>query len=506
MRQMKHAFPFVMVAILLGVGIVTGPFVAREVAYAVAVGQGEADRAKLAELSKHDQLSELFRTVARAVTPAVVEVHVKKRVKVPAVPGPFMDDDFLRRFFGDRDPLRRQPGPAPKEREFFSRGLGSGVVVDRANGYILTNHHVVGGADEVEVVLADKRRIDATWIRSDPQTDVAVIKVAPQRLLDAPLGDSDKMDVGDWVLAIGAPEALSQTVTAGIISAKGRTTDPGMYQNFLQTDAAINQGNSGGPLVNMRGEVIGINTAIISRTGVNEGLGLAIPSNMARRVMQQLIDKGKVVRGFLGVSIQNVDEKLAKSFKLPHAKGALVAQVMKDTPAEKAGIKAEDFIVSVDGKPVADVNELRNLVAGVEPGRTVDVELYRDGKKETVKVKVEVQPADMLAAVGPGREGQGVQAEAFGLKVETLTDEMAEKLGYKKATRGVLVTDVKSGSDAAEQGIRPGMLIIGVQGKDVKTAEEFTRAVGEKEAREGIRLRVTDNRGGQRFVFITPQK
>jgi len=507
MKSLKCWIPMVVSVVLLAGVLLYGPMLVGQVTYAVAESQNKADRANLVELSKHDQLSALFRAVAKTVRPAVVEVRVTKRVKIWQMPGPDIEE-FFRRHFGQDVPFKfKQPGGQSnggRAREFVRRGLGSGVIIDAEKGYVLTNHHVVGDADEVEVVLADKRVLKTDWIRSDPQTDLAVVKVKPDRLIDAPLGDSDRMEVGDWVLAIGAPEGLPQTVTAGIISAKGRTTNhPRMYQNFLQTDAAINRGNSGGPLVNMRGEVIGINTAIVSRTGINEGIGLAIPSNMAKRIMLQLIETGKVVRGYLGVRIQNVDAKLAESFKLPNTKGALIAQVAPGSPAQKAGLKEGDFVVRIDGKAVRNVNELRNRVAALKPGQECPFEVYRGGKKITVKVTIIAQPANMaLAFRGMPRE---YSDRGFGLKVVTLTDELAGKFGYDKGTAGVIVIEVDKDSDAAEKGIKPGTVITHIQGKAVKSAAQFAAAL-KAGSPKGVRLRVMDPDGNARFVFLAPAK
>ena len=511
MKPARVLIPLVLAAALVAGGWLWGPELVGRAAFAVEKGRTQAAREELARLSKHDQLSVLFRAVAKATKPAVVEVRTTKRIKVrrPAMPGM---DEFFKRRFGDDFEFFFGPGGQPgREWTFPSRGLGSGVIVDAKKGYILTNHHVVRGADKVEIVLADKRKFKTEWIRSDWQTDLAIVKIRPDRLIDAPLGDSDKAQVGDWVLAIGAPEGLPQTVTAGILSAKGRTTNAAgiRYESFLQTDAAINRGNSGGPLVNMRGEVIGINARIVSRTfGGNEGIGLAIPSNMARDVMKQLIDTGKVVRGYLGVGIQDVTGPLARSLKLPDTKGSLIRQVFEDTPAAKAGLKVGDFIVAVDGRAVANSNELRNLIAGVPPGRRAKIKVIRGGKTRTVPVKIGEQPRQWAAAMGREDEGppRPKAVENFGLDVATFDKELATKYKYKKPVPGVVITGVDAGSDAAEQGLRVGTVILQVGGKPVKTAEAFAKAMSATEAASGIRLLVTDARGTQRFVFITPKK
>jgi len=511
MRTMRKLIPFGFIGAILLCVALAGPPLARQIAFAVESGQQEAGIAALAEFSKHDKMSVLFRGVANAVKPAVVVVHVKQKVAYEPMPIPRMDD-FMRRFFGEDTPgpfrFRQQtPQQQQPKQEFFRRGLGSGVIVSADKGYVLTNWHVVRDADGVEVVLHDGRKFDAEWVRTDKQTDLAVLKIKPDRLMEARLGDSDKMDVGDCVLAIGAPEGLPQTVTAGIISAKGRTTGRGGYENYLQTDAAINHGNSGGPLVNMRGQVIGINTAIVSRTGVNEGIGLSIPSNMAKSIMRQLIDSGAVVRGYLGVAIQNVDQGLAKSFDLPNMDGALVASVGKDTPAENAGLRDGDFIVAVAGKSVKNVNDLRNRVAAIKPNTTVELQIYRGRKKRTVKVKIGRQPADFASV--PGGEVPGTRdeeaASRFGLKVATMGNRHAERFGLDKDIEGVIVLEVEPGSDAADKGLEPGDIITHVQRKKVSTTDDLTRALSGQDVKKGVRLRIQDRRGGTRYVFITPR-
>ncbi len=306
-------------------------------------------------LANADTLSPLFIRVARVLKPAVVEVRVTKRVKMEDMPDA---DQFFQHFFGGDNPFGEPQTPGqpshPRSRDYIQRGIGSGVIVDAKNGYVLTNFHVVGGAEETQVVLYDGRTVKVEWVRTDAMSDLAVLKVDGKDLVDAPLGDSDASQVGEWVLAFGSPEGLPQTVTAGIISAKGRVTDhTNTYQSFLQTDAAINHGNSGGPLVNSRGEIIGINTAIVSESGGNEGIGFAIPSNMVRNVMTQLIEKGKVTRGYLGVTIQAVDENLAKSFNLPTTHGALVTSAAPTRRPPRRGCAAATSSFPLTASPSA---------------------------------------------------------------------------------------------------------------------------------------------------------
>lgn len=513
MKRKSLWISWIVILAVLSVVVFYGPDVAKRFSYAaepevttqpaVTTQPGQDN---LAELARKDTLSPLFRAVSKAVMPAVVEVRVTKMIR-----GGGDIDELLRRFFGDEatpGPFRGQgqtPNRTPRRQPLVpQRGLGSGVVIDAANGYVLTNWHVVNGADEVQIVLADRRQFKAEWVRSDSDTDLAIVKIKPENLVSAPLGDSDQMEVGDWVLAIGSPRGLPQTVTAGIISAKSRYTGGQGYENFLQTDAAINQGNSGGPLVNMRGQVIGINSRIITSGLGNEGIGLSIPSNMVLAIMKQLIAGGKVVRGFLGVSIQNVDDRLAKSYKLPGTNGALVSQVQPGLAAEKAGIQVGDFITAVNGKAVEDVNELRNTVAGFPPGTAIKLDLYRDGKKMTVPVTVAAKPKNLDENVGEEAQPGQTSAGRYGLSVQTLTKELAEQSGFPPTAKGVIITEVAPESDASDQGLEEGMLITHVQDQPVTTADEFTQAIDK--AKEGARLRVRDRQGRQRIVFITPRE
>ena len=501
MRRMKLLLVALAVLGVTSAVLQVGPSIAGKYAYAQERARQDAAREILVEMAGHDQLSELFRTVSKVVRPAVVEVHV--RTKVQGSPSLNLDD-LLRRRYGQQLPpnMRRRPQP---RREFFRPGLGSGVIVDAAGGYILTNAHVVENVDEVEVVLADRRKFKGEWVRTDPQTDLAVIKISPEDLIDAPLGDSDEMFVGDWVLAVGSPRGLDQTVTAGIISAKGRTTGlrNDAYENFLQTDAAINRGNSGGPLVNMRGEVIGINSQISSASGGSDGIGFAIPSNMVKRIMNQLIEKGRVTRGLLGVFLQeNVSDELASSFLLPNKKGSLVAGVVPGTPAEAAGLKAGDFIVSVSGKAFETTNALRNHIASITPGTAVEVEVYREGHKKLLDVTIGELPKDRQTLLGEGLGGSPESAGELGLKVSPMSKELAQRYGYRKVIAGVVIDDSDVDSQAAKMGLKPGMVVLQVQGKIVSTPPEFSEAVQAGKAGGGVRLLVTNPRGTQFFVFI----
>ncbi|MHC4982177.1 MAG: DegQ family serine endoprotease [Planctomycetota bacterium] len=495
------------VAGALAVGAALAPRLSDEIGYAWANARNRAEREHLVGLSKRDQLSALFRAVAKSVMPAVVEVRVTKKVKIgPPSQLPELEE-FYKRFFGEDMPFRfRFETPRGAPQEFFSRGLGSGVIVDAKNGYVLTNYHVVGDADEVEIVLADNRKFEAEWVRGDPLSDLAIIKIKPDKLREAPLGDSEKVQVGDWVLAIGSPRGLPQTVTAGIISAKGRQTSRSrMYQDFIQTDAAINRGNSGGPLVNMRGEVIGINNSIATYSGGNEGIGFAVPSNMAKNIMKQLVEKGKVTRGYLGVRIQNVDEELAKSFGLPTTKGALVSGVSKGSPADKAKLKAGDFIVAAAGQEIEDVNDLRNAIADIQPGKVAELTIYRDGKKKSVSVEIASQPEDMVAAFRPPTGATGTVGR-FGLKVADLTDDLAQKYGLDESAKGVVITEVAPDSDAAERGLTEGMVITHVGERGVSSVEELKKELSREGAKSGVRLRVVNRSGGGLFVFVRPRQ
>jgi serine protease Do len=432
-----------------------------------------------------------FSDLAEKVRPGVVNIQVVKKVastglrNFPGNPFGFGGSNPFEDFFEQFE--RNQP-------ERKQQGVGSGFVMSR-DGYILTNNHVVEGADEIKVKLSDGKELTGKVVGRDPKTDIAVVKIdGPADLHPLTLGDSDKLKVGDWVMAVGSPFGLEQTVTAGIVSAKGRVIGSGPYDDFIQTDASINPGNSGGPLVNMQGEVVGINTAIIAS---GQGIGFAIPIAMAKEIAPQLQEKGHVTRGLLGVGIQDITPELAKSFGLKESKGALVAQVVPDGPADKAGIEQGDVIMTFDGKPVADSKELPRIVASTPVGKSVKVKVLRDGKEVDFQVSVGEMEAEAA------EKGKTPTQASLGISAQTITPEMAQELGLK-GTEGVVVTRVAPGSAAAEALVRTGDVIREVNRKPVKNADDFARKIGQAKEKDGVLLLI--QRGKNRlYVAVTPK-
>ena len=419
-----------------------------------------------------------FSELVNLVKPSIVNIStttvikgqtMQDRFMGPGQTNPFKDffgEEFFDKFFGN----------SPR-REYKQRSLGSGLIIDR-EGYILTNNHVIEKAQTIKVKLSDEKEYDATVIGRDQKTDIALIKInAKQPLPAATFGDSDKLAVGDWVVAIGNPFGLEHTVTAGIVSAKGRVIGAGPYDDFIQTDASINPGNSGGPLLNLKGEVVGLNTAIVSG---GQGIGFAIPINVAKDMLPQLKTKGKVARGWMGVVIQKVTPEIAKNFGLAESEGALVADVMEGSPAEKAGIKRGDVIVSYNGKKVKDNDQLPRLVGATEIGKKIKVGLIREGKQVEVEIVIaELQEEGLRASKKPEVE------KDFGLVVQDITPEIAKHLNLKDK-RGVIVTDVLPGSPAQDGDIRSGDIIKEIGRKPIRNLADFREAMKRVNIKEGV--------------------
>ncbi|HTN71320.1 MAG TPA: DegQ family serine endoprotease [Methylomirabilota bacterium] len=404
-----------------------------------------------------------FTDLVTRLRPAVVNISTTQEITAGQLfPGPFGPgdpfNDFWRRFFGSQfrgGRLRQQ-------------SLGSGFIID-PDGLILTNSHVVDNAQKIVVKLSDEREFEAKVVGKDPKTDIALLSIhAKETLPVAPLGDSDRLQVGEWVLAIGNPFGLESTVTAGIVSGKGRHIGAGPYDNFIQTDASINPGNSGGPLINLRGEVVGINTAIFSRTGANVGIGFATPINLAKEILPELKSKGKVTRGWLGVSIQGVTPALAESLGLDKPRGALVADVSKDGPADRAGIKVGDVIVAFDGKEISEASDLPILVARSAPEKQVGVTVLRDKKEIPLTVTVrELQEEQSVASIEKGK---------LGLTVQQVTPRLAESLGLSHV-EGVVVTSVESGSPAEDAGLQRGDVILEINRNPIRNLSDYRTAI-----------------------------
>jgi len=437
-----------------------------------------------------------YASVVDQVTPSVVTVRVAKKAQVAPTALPFSDPRF-RDFFGRDFDSQERGGRMRVPRQ---EGLGSGVVIN-ADGYILTNHHVVDGADKVEVELADRRVLTATVVGDDAPSDLAVLKVQATGLHALPLADSDKARVGDVVLAIGNPLGVGQTVTSGIISAKGRTTGngDGSFQDFLQTDAPINHGNSGGALVNLQGELLGVPSQIMSPSGGNIGLGFAIPSNMAKNVMGQLISSGHVRRAKLGVTVQPITADLASSLGLSDVRGALVNQVEPGSPAERAGLRQGDVITEVQGRRVTDGNELRNAISNTAPGTSVALKVVRDGRTSDLSARLEELKASNTDSEERDAHGSSASPGRYGMQVAPLTPELARENEIPRSVKGVLVTDVDPDGVAADSDIRPNDVIEKVNGHATTTVAELKTAI---EQTGGKPVLVLLHREG-RSLFLT---
>jgi serine protease Do len=418
-----------------------------------------------------DEFSNAFEAASSKISPSVVPIFAEQVMTVQNPFGSqndpfkeFFGEDFFKRFFG---------GENQKE---TVHSLGSGVIVSQ-DGYILTNNHVVQGASKLTVSLNDKKKYDAKVIGTDPQTDVAVIKIDANNLPTATLGNSDNVKIGQWVIAVGNPFRLMHTVTAGIISAKGRSS-VGLadYEDFMQTDAAINPGNSGGALTDLDGNVIGINTAISTPSGGNVGIGFAIPINMAKKVMDELIKNGSISRGYLALVPQDITDDLAKALNLKDTKGVLVGDVMKDGPADKAGIKTGDVIISVNNKKVENSTQLRNMIAEIKPGSEVNIKILRNNESKDIEVKIGERPNDIAQNKIENNSKENFSSDKLGFTVQNLTSDISKNLGYK-GEKGVLVTSVKPGSAADDAGIQVNDLIKEVNRTKVGSVDQFEKEI-----------------------------
>jgi Do/DeqQ family serine protease len=490
LRHRRWAFGVSLAALALVIGAIVFSNGAKANPSAPAYELGDG-----APVSSPAELNAGFRAVVKKALPAVVNISSTKVVRTADSGSPFPFDPFFRDFFFDnRSPWRFD---IPRERR--ESGLGSGVLVT-SDGYILTNHHVIDGATDIRVSLADKREFKAKIVGGDAKTDIAVLKVDETNLPALKLGDSSKIEVGDIVLAMGNPFGIGQTVTMGIVSATGRhrVLDPESYEDFIQTDAAINPGNSGGALVNLAGELIGINTAIISRSGGNQGIGFAVPSNMARHVMDQIVRDGRVVRGWLGVSIQPVDAAVAKAFGLKSAQGALVGDVAPDGPAAKAGLEKGDVILEINGAPALDVSDLRWKIASTPPKTTVKLKVFRNGKEMDIPVTLGELPDSQARARLSGRNESRPLA---GVQVDELTPQLARQLGLPANTFGVVVTAVEPDAPAAQAGLRRGDVIQEVNRQRVANVAAFERAV-----RDSGPVVLLVNRGGSTMFLVIEER
>lgn len=450
---------------------------------------------ELAETPPNKTITELNNAIVDIADKAkstVVTVSVTQTVEAPQNP--------LSRFFGD---------PRQSPEEYQRRGQGSGVIVSD-EGYILTNNHVIENASEVEVQLFNDKQYDAEIIGTDPLTDIAVLKIDAEKLDVIKLGNSEKLRVGEMVLAIGSPlqANLAHSVSMGIVSAKGRSIgiiEQGAgYENFIQTDAAINPGNSGGAMVNMDGELVGINTAIASRSGGSDGIGFAVPVDIAKQVMKSIIENGRVVRGYLGIQMDGeVDATMAKALGLDEAYGIIIAQVTEDGPAAKAGLQAEDIIQTINGDPVRSWNSLRTKIGTSSPGTKVDLGIVRDGEKKKVTVTLGEQPEDMMASVQQGQSPEPNMEKQLGFKVQDLNADIARELGLEPGQDGVVVAQISRGSNAYEQGLRRGYVITEVDRQEIESVDDFNNVMTRliEENKEVALLRVLTRNSSQLMAF-----
>ena len=461
----------------------TNIFISKALLIMFLMGCFAAGQIGLATSVSAKPVPESFANLVAKVKDSVVNISTTQIIKEsPLLP-----------FFTPNGPFGGFQGPMP-EQKMKVHALGSGFVIDKT-GLILTNNHVVAKASRIKIKLADGETYDAKIVGRDPKTDLALIKVKPGKNFPKPvrLGDSDALRVGDWVVAVGNPFGLGHTVTAGIISAKGRVIGAGPYDDFLQTDAAINPGNSGGPLFNMKGEVVGINTAIIKG---GQGIGFAIPINLAKSLLPQL-KKGKVIRGWLGVQIQNLTPELAQSFGIKTDQGVVISEVFSGSPAEKAGLKQGDVIIAFNGKKVKDAHDISRKVAATAPHTKATLTVIRDGKEKKLDVTLGTMPESPTSLASNGTQN------AWGLQVQNITPELAQRLGVPTTQKGVVITQVRPDSPAADAGLRAGDIILEIDRKKIKDMKDYTRALRKADSEKGLLLLIKRGRGN---LFVVLKK
>ena len=511
LNSTKWIIPLVIVALIIAVGVTINtdnPTFTPQ----TAIGQTSDNFNQ--DFEYLERANRAFIEVVNRAKPAVVQVTTTRLASTRQGPSDFFDDDLFEFWFGPRERREPQNQDEPEEKEEVPGGLGSGVIVSE-DGYILTNNHVIEGAEGIEVVLSNGRKYQAKVVGKDAGrqgTDLAVLKIDGDGLPALPLGNSEELQTGEWVIAIGSPFGLAQTVTRGMVSAKGRTaSDIGIveYADFIQTDAAINRGNSGGALINIRGELIGINTAIATGgrfSQSNAGVGFAIPINLAKRIMTQLIEKGVVERGWLGVALQAIDYDLAEKLKLEEPRGALIREVYKGMPAEKAGIRRRDVIVELDNIAIRDSNHLMHVVAAAGVGKTVEVKVIRNGKEKVLRVKLEKRTQEVLTRLS-GRGGRFIPDEedvgAFAdIHVQDLTNELAAQYGYEGES-GVIVAAVERRSPAARAQIGVGTLIQEIEGVEISNLKDYRNQIKAVKDKSKILLYIRQpNDRGAAFVTL----
>ena len=502
----KWIISFIVVALIIAVGVTIStdkPTFTSQ----TAIGQTSDNLHQ--DFDYLERANRAFIEVVNRAKPAVVQITTTRSVPVRQNPSDFFGENPFDFWFGPRERRERRGQDEPEEREEVQSGLGSGVIVSN-DGYILTNNHVIEGAENITVILPNGREYKATVIGRDAGrqgTDLAVLKIDGNNLPILPLGNSEELQIGEWVIAIGSPFGLAQTVTRGMVSAKGRTS-PGIdikYTDFIQTDAAINRGNSGGALINIRGELIGINTAIATGSGLsygNVGVGFAIPTNLAKQIMNQLIEKGEVERGWLGVKLQSMDYNLAEKLKLGEPRGALIAEAIDGTPAEKAGIRRGDVIIEFDKIIIRDYNHLMNVVAAAGVDETVEVKVIRGGKEKVLRVKIGKRREEALAGSGeraiPDEEGVGVFA---GIQVRSLTDALAARYGYEDEV-GVIVAAVERGSPAANARIGAGTLVQEIEGVEISDLKDYHERIRAVKDKSKVLLYVRLPSGGAAYITL----